>query len=87
LREPARYRAGMTVGDIRALESQTVSQGERLELTGTKAEYVRQTDEVIGWDRGEDAVLSFVECSGGLYWGRAFHGRPMSETNIKGQRS
>jgi len=43
----------------------TVGTGERLERSPTHSDYVREADEVIGWDKGRDAALSFAECSGG----------------------
>jgi hypothetical protein len=46
-----------------------------------KSEYLREVGEVIGWDEGCDASLSYVECSGGPGAGRAFHGRPMHAEN------
>jgi hypothetical protein len=38
-----------------------------------------------GWDCGEDATLSFAECSGGGQAGRTYHGRPMANLNRKAQ--
>lgn len=48
-----------------------------------KAEYVRPVDRVIGWDDGQEATLSFAECSRGIFAGRSFHGRPMASSNPK----
>jgi hypothetical protein len=48
-----------------------------------KAEYIRGVDQVIGWDEGKDATISFAECSGGETAGRSYHGRPMAPDNIK----
>ncbi len=80
---PARYRSGMTHDDICALEKATVRSGEQLELSEGKSEYLRQLNEIIGWDEGQDATHSFAECSGGLGQGRAFHGRPVCSNNRK----
>jgi hypothetical protein len=77
---PARYLPGL---DIRALETETVRQPEiRLEQTPSKTEYLRDMQRVIGWDMGQDATLSFVECTGGDR-ARTLHGRPMHVGNIK----
>lgn len=81
VRQPARYRSGLSAEDIRLLEQRTVREGQRDQRSETKSEYLRPLQEVIGWDRGENASISFVECSGGLSAGRAFHGRPMSDAN------
>ena len=48
-----------------------------------RTEYLREVGEVIGWDDGKDATLSYAECSGGLAGSRAFHGRPMTASNPK----
>lgn len=48
VREPARYRSGLTAADIRALESRTVAEGERAERSQTKSAYYREVGEVIG---------------------------------------
>jgi hypothetical protein len=68
---------------IRALETETVRAGKRNVRSETASHYQRQVGEVIGWDCGEDATLSFVECSGGIEAGRGFHGRPMAMSNRK----
>jgi hypothetical protein len=47
-----------------------------------KREYLRDVGTVIGWDDGQDATLSFVECAGGTIT-RAFHGRPIHALNKK----
>lgn len=79
---PARYRA-MPQGEWHGLEMQTVRQPThgRGSAQSGKTEYLRDVRSVIGWDEGEDATLSYVECSGGLVAGRAFHGRPMRAKN------
>lgn len=84
--DPALYLPGMKPNDIRALETETVQTGARLERTPNHSEYRRQMDKVIGWDDGKDAALSFAECSGGTNAGRSFHGRPMSTENRKADR-
>lgn len=84
--EPALYRWGMKPGDIRALESETVRTGKRLERSPTHSEYLREVDEVIGWDEGREATVSFAECSGGANASRTFHGRPMSAQNRKAKK-
>ena len=81
--EPALYRPGMKPGDIRALEGETVRIGKRMGRSPAHSEYVRKVDEVIGWDEGRDATLSFAECSGGTNVSRTSHGRPMSTENRK----
>lgn len=48
----------------------------------SKTEYLRGVPEPIGWDLGQDAALSFVECTGGDV-ARTFHDRPMSLANLK----
>jgi hypothetical protein len=69
---------------IRAIESTTVSVGALdANATSNNTEYARETDQVIGWDAGEDATVSFAECSGGTGAGRAFHGRPMTTSSHK----
>jgi hypothetical protein len=81
---PAKYLPGSTPEHIRALETTTVGQPDRVvSLPPAKAEYVRSANSVIGWDRGEDAKFSFAECSGGNVAGRSFHGRPMAASNHK----
>jgi hypothetical protein len=50
--------------------------------TSSKTEYLRDIGEVIGWDQGQGAGLSFVECAGGEI-ARSFHGRPMCADNTK----
>ena len=45
-----------------------------------KRQYLRRIETVIGWDDGQDALLSYVECSGGSS-ARTFHGRPMRSEN------
>jgi len=81
LHGPARYLPGTNIADV---ETSTVRAPDRhLASEGHLSEYVRQTGVVIGWDLGRDAMLSFVECSGGVGAGRAYHGRPMAEDNPK----
>jgi hypothetical protein len=72
---------------MRQLETTTVQSGVRTTLSPAKSEYVRDVEQVIGWDLGQDATVSFVECSGGVRSGRAYHGRPMVRSNpkLKGQ--
>lgn len=80
----ARYLPGTTAAQIQAIETATVAAPTRV-LTPPpgNSEYLRDVGQVIGWDDGQDATLSFAECSGGLTAGRAFHGRPMAWTNPK----
>jgi hypothetical protein len=81
---PARYLPAFDGPSIRALETATASDAFRLHVfPGGKAEYRRNVAEAIGWDDGKDAMFSFVECSGGLGAGRAYHGRPMHASNPK----
>jgi hypothetical protein len=79
---PARYLA-MPQDEWRALEVETVRHPmhRRGSIQSNKTEYVRSMGRVIGWDAGQDATLSYVECSGGLVSGRTFHGRPMCPDN------
>jgi hypothetical protein len=79
---PAKYLPGTSLSAIREIETSTVRVGTSSRLA-TKAEYVREVGKVIGWDAGQDATLSYAECSGGDTWGRTFHGRPMAATNRK----
>ena len=66
--------------------TETARQSTRLyEHLPVKAEYLREVQEIIGWDLGQDATLSFVECAGGGV-ARAFHGRPMCVDNQKARK-
>ena len=78
---PAKYLPGTTPAQIRAIENVTVSVGAFRADTTSNTEYARETDHVVGWDKGEDATVSFAECSGGDSAGRSFHGRPMTTSN------
>lgn len=80
---PAKYLSGTSQSDIRLLETETVRAGTRAARGEHHLEYVRALDKVIGWDLGQDATTSFVECSGGASAGRTFHGRPVAERNRK----
>jgi hypothetical protein len=80
---PSRYLPGTSAAEIEAIETATVRTGQLRERNPTQSEYIRELSQVIGWDRGEDARISFAECSGGIAAGRAYHGRPMSASNIK----
>lgn len=83
---PARYLPGLDAERIRDTETTTARQpGIRRERTPPKSEYQRDTQQVIGWDLGQDATLSFVECAGGDVV-RTFHGRPMCTKNPKATR-
>lgn len=74
----------MTPKQIEAIETRTISAPTQvLSEPPGKAEYLRHSNQVIGWDRGEDATLSFVECSGGTTAGRSYHGRPITPDNVK----
>jgi|SRR5215510_8386126 len=80
---PARYLPEYGPRQIEAVESGTVRAPDRRNAeAGFKAEYLRDMGKVIGWDDGEDAELSFVECSGGDAT-RCYHGRPMARSNLK----
>lgn len=80
---PARYLPGFTAEAIKALEMGTAHRADRRrELTSSKSEYLRDMSTVVGWDQGQDATLSFVECAGGEI-ARSFHGRPMCTGNSK----
>lgn len=78
--KPARYLPGT---NMQELETETVRRGMRTLRSELKSEYQRDVGCVIGWDEGRDATVSFVECSGGLVGGRAYHGRPMATSNRK----
>lgn len=82
-RGPARYAPGLGQNDIQTMETTTARQGTwcRGRFPARK-EYLRDAEAVIGWDLGQDATLSFVECSGGTTV-RSFHGRPMTCANPK----
>lgn len=81
---PSKYLPGTTPEQIRNLETATIqAPGTVLAMPPGKAEYARAADQVIGWDRGRDATVSFVECSGGATVGRSYHGRPMAPDNRK----
>lgn len=79
---PARYLPGTTQQQVQAIEEVTVRSGRR-QVASNKSEYLRDVGKVIGWDAGNDADWSFVECSGGIAAGRKFHGRPMAASNPK----
>lgn len=83
LHGPSRYLPGTTEQDIKQLETATIQTGERRQRSEVSSEYFRDADAVIGWDRGQDAYVSFAECSGGSVSGRAYHGRPMAASNTK----
>jgi hypothetical protein len=81
---PAKYLPGATPAQIHAIESATVSVAALgASATSNNTEYARETDQVVGWDEGEEATVSFAECSGGTNAGRSFHGRPMTASNHK----
>ena len=80
---PAVYLPGTTPTEVRVLESGTArAPDDRDDGEAGKREYLRNMGGVIGWDRGEDASASFVECSGGENAGRSFHGRPMCDASV-----
>jgi len=80
---PARYLPDFHVVRIQTLETETARQpDERRDRPPSKTEYLRELRELVGWDLGQDATLSFVECAGGEI-ARAFHGRPMCLGNPK----
>jgi hypothetical protein len=74
----AKYLPGTTPAQIEAIETRTVATPTELLSPAPFPEYVRDVGQVIGWDRGQDATLSFVECTS-----RTFHGRPMALGNLK----
>jgi hypothetical protein len=80
---PARYLAGFDVVRIQTLEMETARRRERQRVSpSSKTEYLQDIGDVVGWDQGQDASLSFVECAGGEV-ARSFHGRPMCVDNSK----
>lgn len=74
----AKYLPGTTPAQIQAIETATAATPTTLLSPAPASEYVRDVGQVIGWDRGEEAALSFVECTS-----RTFHGRPMASENPK----
>ena len=84
---PAKYLPHLEAEAVRELEAMTVSspawRGTR--VVPAKTEYLRRVAELIGWDEGKEAVLSYVECSGGIL-ARSFHGRPMNPGNRAARR-
>ncbi len=71
---PARCLSGFYIARIQTLETETARRRERRRgSTSSKTEYLRDIGEVVGWDQGQDASLSFVECAGGEV-ARSFHG-------------
>jgi hypothetical protein len=83
--DPARYVESFDAGAIRALEAATAGAPDpwRRCSPSAHAEYARDVGCLIGWDDGNDAMISYVECSGGLSAGRVYHGRPMHGRNPK----
>jgi hypothetical protein len=83
---PAKYLSRLDAHAISALEdaSRRTPTWRGGNAAPLKTEYLRSVGEVIGWDEGQDASLSYVECSGGA--ARSFHGRPMHEPNRLARR-
>jgi hypothetical protein len=80
---PARYLPELDAVRIQTLETETARRRERQRGgAASKTEYLREVGEVVGWDQGQDASWSFVECAGGEV-ARSFHGRPMCADNLK----
>jgi hypothetical protein len=78
---PARYLPSFARDRIRTLEAATARTPDRwCGRIPLKTEYLRDMVEAIGWDKGQDATLSFVECTGGEV-ARSLHGRPMCIAN------
>lgn len=86
-RGPALYAPEFRDAGVRLLETATVGRagGSTAAEPAGKTEYLRDAGSIVGWDRGLDAQLSYVECSGGGA-GRTFHGRPMSDENPTAER-
>lgn len=78
---PSLYLPKLSEVEIQALELATTKDGRRGVSPPAIATYVREMGDIIGWDDGQDATVSYVECSGGEFSGRAFHGRPMHQDN------
>jgi hypothetical protein len=77
---PAKYLPDLDAAQIQAIETGTVrGPGAHSGAPPGKTEYIRDVGQVIGWDSGQDAHLSFAECTG-AQGARAFHGRPILET-------
>jgi hypothetical protein len=82
-RGPARY-VELSEGEIRDLETETTRHpGFQGGAIPGRTEYLRVLEGTIGWDAGEDASSSFVECSGGPAGSRAYHGRPVHAANLR----
>jgi hypothetical protein len=78
---PAKYTVpARTIGalETETIRSPSVKAGSHV---NGRTEYLRDVGTVIGWDEGENASFSYAECSGGVTSGRAYHGRPMHESN------
>lgn len=75
---PAKYLVESSTAErVKEIERTTLGRADaRRGVVPGKTEYLRDSGSVIGWDEGQDAVLSYVECSGGT-GARCFHGRPM----------
>ena len=83
---PSVYLPSFDEPKIRELETKTVQSAERWRgAFPTTTEYLRDVGRVIGWDSGQDATLSYAECSGGETV-RCYHGRPMLKGNPKIRR-
>lgn len=77
---PAKYLPGTTAEQIQEIETETVRAALR-QFGGpppVTVEYLRDAGRVIGWSLGEDATLSFVECTS-----RSYHGRPITSDDPK----
>ena len=75
---PARYLSGIS---IRTLQIETIKSPSVIAKATppSKTKYLKKMRQVIGWDDGQDASWSYVECSGSAV--RFFHGRPMHASN------
>jgi hypothetical protein len=74
---PALYLSSLTAANQREIETATAAGADVSDGAAPgKVRYLRDVGVVIGWDEGEDATLSFVECTN-----RHFHGRPMHDGN------
>jgi hypothetical protein len=84
---PARYSPELDAEAVQELELRTVRAPDaRTGELPARTCYLRGLGERIGWDDGEPAMLSYVECAGGLPGPREYHGRPMHDGNRKARK-
>ena len=86
VRGPARY---LKRGSIRAIETTTVRAATHAlgKAHEGRTEYARDVGDVIGYESGEEARWSYVECSGAIGssiapGARSFHGHPVGPKRL-----